>query len=79
MWPCPSTLHRWPDDLELNGPAGSVSLKLKAARFGVAVVEVSTRIGSPGFVNRNAGNPVRGQSEIVDDEFDDYDLEQDNE
>ena len=56
-----------------------MSLKLKAARFGVAVVEVSTRIGSPGFVNRNAGNPVRGQSEIVDDEFDDYDLEQDNE
>jgi hypothetical protein len=43
------------------------------------VVAVSTRIGSPGFVNRNACNPVSGQSEIVDDEFDDYDPEQDDE
>lgn len=39
------------DDLQLNGPAGSVSLDFKVARSGSAVVEISTRIGSPTFVN----------------------------
>lgn len=39
------------DDLELNGPVGSVSLELNVARSGSAVIEISTQVGSPGFVN----------------------------